>query len=313
VTTSTPVLAVASVRRRRTRRRYAARRWGVNLLFAAPGAVLIAVISLYPMGILVVMAFSKVNISNFLGAWPAAGFDNFITVFSAKEFQSVALQTCAFVAGVVILTMGLGLLIAVALKRSQGFSLVTQTTLILIWTLPGLIIGSLWKFLLSSDGFVNGVLMGIGILDRPIPFLSQPQTALIGVAAVTIWVGLPFSSLVIKSAILDVPEDVLDAARVDGANSRQTLFRIILPMIRPTLLILGVLSVVGAFKAFDLIFIMTSGGPGTSSATIPFLGYLLAFQQYHFGESAAISVVAMAIVLALAGFYLFAMRKEEKR
>ena len=313
MTATSPLAIAASVRRRNARRKYAARRWGVNILFAAPGVILITVISIYPMGILVDMAFSKVNISNFLGAWPAAGFDNFISVFSAKDFQSVALQTCGFVAGVVIFTMGLGLLVAVALKRSQGFSLVTQTALILIWTLPGLIIGSLWKFLLSSDGFVNTVLLGVGLLHRPIPFLSQPQTALLGVAAVTIWVGVPFSSLVIKSAILDVPEDILDAARVDGANSRQTLTRIILPMIRPTLLILGVLSVVGAFKAFDLIFIMTSGGPGTSSATIPFLGYLTAFQQYHFGESAAINVVAMAIVLALAGFYLFAVRREEKR
>jgi multiple sugar transport system permease protein len=313
VTATSPLAIAASVRRRSARRKYTARRWGVNVLFAAPGVILITVISIYPMGILVDMAFSKVNISNFLGAWPAAGFDNFISVFSAKDFQSVALQTCGFVAGVVIFTMGLGLLVAVALKRSQGFSLVTQTALILIWTLPGLIIGSLWKFLLSSDGFVNTVLLGVGLLHRPIPFLSQPQTALLGVAAVTIWVGVPFSSLVIKSAILDVPEDILDAARVDGANSRQTLTRIILPMIQPTLLILGVLSVVGAFKAFDLIFIMTSGGPGTSSATIPFLGYLTAFQQYHFGESAAISVVAMAIVLALAGFYLFAVRREEKR
>ena len=312
MTTSSRLIAGAA-RRPRSKRGYATRRWGVNLLFAAPGVLLIGVFSLYPMGILVDMAFSRVNIGNFLRAWPAAGFDNFVTAFSAVGFHSVAVQTCEFVAGVVIATMGLGLLVAVALKRSNGFSLVTQTSLILIWTLPGLIVGSLWKFLLSSDGFVNTVLLGVGLLHRPIPFLSQPQTALLGVAAVTIWVGVPFSSLVIKSAILDVPEDILDAARVDGANSRQTLTRIILPMIRPTLLILGVLSVVGAFKAFDLIFIMTSGGPGTSSATIPFLGYLTAFQQYHFGESAAISVVAMVIVLALAGFYLFAVRREEKR
>jgi multiple sugar transport system permease protein len=299
--------------RRRARRRVAARRWGVNLLFAAPGVVLIAVMSLYPMGVLVRMAFSQVGIANFLGEWPAAGFDNFVTVFSAKDFRSVTLQTVGFVGGTVSIGMTLGLFVALALRRSKGFALVTHTALILIWTLPGLIVGSLWKFLLSSDGFVNQVLLTIGVLDRPIPFLSQPQTAMIGVAAVAIWVGLPFTSLVIKSAILDVPEDVLDAARIDGANGRQALALIILPMIRPTLLILGVLSVVGAFKAFDLIFVMTSGGPGTSSATIPFLGYLAAFQQYHFGESAAISVIAMAIVLVLAGLYLIAMRNEEKR
>jgi multiple sugar transport system permease protein len=129
---------------------------------------------------------------------------------------------------------------------------------------------------------------------------------------VTVWVGIPFAGLVLKSAILDVPLEILDAAKVDGANNFQVLTKIILPTIRPTLLILGVLTIVAAFKAFDLIYTMTQGGPGTSSSTIPYLGYVTALQSYQFGQAGAISVVAMVVVLALAVAYIFAVRQEEK-
>jgi multiple sugar transport system permease protein len=292
------------------------RRWmsriGVNAVFIGPALVLLSVMSLYPIYILVRMSLSNVTISNIVGYWPLIGLQNFVTVFSSSAFQSVLEQTLFFVIFVLITTMAAGLVVAIALRSSRGFPLVTQTTLILVWTLPPVIVGELWKFLLSSQGAVNQTLMSLGLIHRAIPFLSQPSTALAAVAAVTVWVGIPFAGLVIKSAVLDVSPEILDAAKVDGANGFQVLTRIILPMIRPTLLILGVLTVVAAFKAFDLIYTMTRGGPGTSSTTIPYLGYVTAFQTYQFGQAGAISVVAMVIVLILAVGYILAVRQEEK-
>jgi multiple sugar transport system permease protein len=296
--------------RRRPRRSLS--RIGVNAVFTGPAVVLLSVMSLYPIYILVRMSLSDVTISNIVGYWPFIGLHNFITVFGSSAFQSVIEQTLFFVILVLITTMVAGLVVALALRSSRGFPLVTQTTLILVWTLPPVIVGALWKFLLSSQGAINQTLMSLGLIHRAIPFLSQPSTALAAVAAVTIWVGIPFAGLVIKSAILDVSPEILDAAKVDGASGFQVLTRIIIPMIRPTLLILGVLTVVAAFKAFDLIYTMTSGGPGTSSATIPYLGYVTAFQTYQFGQAGAISVVAMVIVLILAVGYILAVRQEEK-
>jgi len=165
---------------------------------------------------------------------------------------------------------------------------------------------------LASDGIISASLVKLGLVSRPVPFLSQPITSLAAIMLVSLWVGIPFATLVIKSAMLDISQDVLDAAKADGASDLQTILLIVLPLIRPTLLILGVLSVVGAFKAFDFIYVMTSGGPGTSSSTIPFLGYLTAFQSYQFGHASAISVVAMIIVLALAVGYIIAIRNEEQ-
>lgn len=283
-----------------------------NVLFVGPGVILLTVMSLYPMVILVQMSLSDVGISNVLKSWSFIGLQNFADIFASATFRSVATQTVMFVFVVLLATMGAGFVVALVLRSSRGFSFVAQTTLVLVWTLPPVIVGSLWKFLLSSDGAVNQLLRALGLEKQPVPFLSQPTTALAAIAAVAVWVGVPFAGLVIKSAILDVPEEILDAARIDGASGVQITTRIVLPMIRSTLLILGVLIIVGAFKAFDLIYTMTRGGPGTTSATIPFLGYVTAFQSYEFGHAAAISVVAMAFVLLLAVLYILAVRREEK-
>lgn len=293
----------------RTARR---RRQIANLTFGAPAALLLAVLSVYPMWILVQMSISDVTIANILGYWPIIGLDNFRYIFNDGVFRGVALQTVVFVLVILIVTMVLGTLCALILKNNNTLARATQTIMILVWTLPPVIIGSLWKFLLASDGTVSTALRRLGLTDRPIPFLSQPVTSLAAIIVVSLWVGVPFAALVIKSAMLDIPPDLLEAARVDGASPARVFLLIILPIIRPTFLILSVLSVVGAFKAFDFIYVMTSGGPGTSSSTIPFLGYLTAFQSYQFGRASAISVVAMVIVLALAIAYIVAIRKEEQ-
>lgn len=307
-----PVPASAPPARSRRRGRLARRRHVANLVFAAPAALLLAVLSVYPMWILVQMSISDVNITNILGYWPIVGLKNFRQIFADPVFRGVAGQTVVFVLVILVVTMVCGTLCALILKGNNRLARATQTVMILVWTLPPVIIGSLWKFLLASDGTVSTVLQSLGLAEGPIPFLSQPVTSLAAIIVVSLWVGIPFAALVIKSAMLDVPADVMEAARVDGASPIRSFLLIVLPMIRPTLLILAVLSVVGAFKAFDFIYVMTSGGPGTSSSTIPYLGYLTAFQSYLFGRASAISVVAMVIVLALAIVYILAIRKEER-
>jgi multiple sugar transport system permease protein len=282
------------------------------LAFAAPAIVLLGVMLVYPLARLLQMSVSDVGIRNILRDWPFSGFDNFASVLSSDVVRSVIVQTVFFVVAVLVVTMLAGTAVALVLKSNRRFSLFTQTTLILVWTMPAVIMGSLWKFLLTSDGAVNRVAMALGLTNEPVPFLALPSTALLSIVLVTIWVGVPFAALVIKSAILDVPDEVLNAARIDGASSWQILTHIVLPMIRPTLLILAVLTVVGAFKAFDLIYVMTKGGPGSTSSTLPFLGYITAFQDYQFGDAAAISVISMAFVLVLAVAYMFAVRREQR-
>lgn len=292
--------------------RSARRRTFSNLLFAVPGIVLLAVLSLYPVYIVARMSLSDVGVSDLLGTWPFVGFRNFATILGDPAFQAVTVQTLFFVVAVCLFTLVVGFTFAMLLRRSTRLNTLTQTMMIFVWALPPVVVGSLWKFLLASNGPVSALLVGARLSSGPIPFLSQAQTSLVSIAIVSIWVGIPFAVLVLKSAILDIPLETWDAARMDGARLMQIVWFIVLPAIRPTLYILGVLSVVGAFKGFDFIYVMTNGGPGTSSSTIPFLAYLTAFQSYQFGTAAAISVVAIGIVLVLAVAYIAAVRREER-
>jgi multiple sugar transport system permease protein len=126
-------------------------------------------------------------------------------------------------------------------------------------------------------------------------------------------VAVPFATIVYRAALLDVPRELIEAAAVDGAVPGQIIRHIILPMLRPVMIVLAVITVVYAFRSFDFIYIMTSGGPGTVSTTLPFLAYRLAFQSYRYSLGAATAIVTVAIVLVLAMVYLRQVRQEERR
>lgn len=283
-----------------------------QLVFMAPAAILLGVLSLYPIYLMVRMALSDVTAANLRGAWPFIGFSNLTQTLQDPTFRAVTLQTLVFLFGVLVFTLAVGFVWAMMLRLPTRINYVAQTLMVFVWALPPVVVGNVWSFLLSSSGPLNAALVAGHVVPSPIPFLSQPETSLLSIAAVTLWAGVPFAVLVIKSAILDIPVDVLEAARVDGAKPIQTVWHIILPSIRPTLYILGVLSVVGAFKGFDFIYVMTTGGPGASSSTIPFLAYRTAFKDYQFGTAGAMSVLAMLIVLVLATAYIVVVQREER-
>jgi multiple sugar transport system permease protein len=126
-------------------------------------------------------------------------------------------------------------------------------------------------------------------------------------------VAVPFATIVYRAALLDIPQELLEAAAVDGAVPHEIIRHIILPLLRPVMIVLGVVTVVYAFRSFDFIYIMTSGGPGTVSTTLPFLAYRLAFQSYRYSLGAATALVAVGIVLVLAFVYIRQVRAEERR
>jgi ABC-type sugar transport system permease subunit len=163
--------------------------------------------------------------------------------------------------------------------------------------------GSLWRFLFSSSGVINEALVGLSLVDEPILFITDSSLVLVSVAMVTAWVTLPFVAVVVRAAMLDLPTEVLEAASVDGASPWQSLRHITLPLLTPAIAVASVLVVVYAFRSFDFIYTMTSGGPGTASTTLPYLAYKLAFGTFRFSAGAAVAVVAGMFVLALAVVY----------
>ncbi len=281
-----------------------------SLLFLIPGAVYLAVLSLYPLIDLVRMAFSQVTAGNILGERPWSGFENAQKVLADPTFGSVVVQTLVLVAIVLVVGMAGGFLAALAIRPRTLLSSITLGFMVFVWTLPSVVVGNLWKFMLESGGPINSMLLAVHLVERPVPWLSQNGLALVVLALVNAWMVVPFCALVLRAALLDIPDELLEAASLDGASGWKLTRFVVLPLLRPVVAILAVLVTINAFRSFDLIFVMTSGGPGKATTTLPFLAYQQAFTFFQFGQGAFTATLALAIVLVFGLAYIRMNRKE---
>ena len=282
-----------------------------RLLFLLPAAVLMGVLGLFPLFQLVWMSLNDVTQATINApAWETTGLANYVEGFRAGESGPALVRTLVVVAIVTALGMVLGFAAAVALRTTGRWSGFLLALMVFVWALPPVVNGSVWKFLLGDEGLVNSILSLLG-RDTPVPFLYDPTWALVSVAFVGAFAVVPFNALVYRAALMTIDPEVFEAAALDGANRWGEIRHIMLPFVRPTTLVLLVLTIVYAFRSFDFIYVMTYGGPGTATNTLPFLGFLQAFSRYDYGLGAATSVLAVLAVLVLAAVYARSIRREE--
>lgn len=266
---------------------------------------------MFPLLQLFRMSFSDVTSGTLNGDWPFVGLANYIAGFESGVTGAALGRTAVFVLVVTIVGMVLGLAAAIALRTRGHWSNVLLAVMVFAWALPPVVNGSVWKFLLADDGLVNTVARATGITDTALPFLYDQYWALGAVAFVNSWAVIPFNALVFRAALLNIEPEVFEAVALDGANRWQEVRHIMIPSVRPTMLVLLVLTIVYGFRSFDFIYVMTFGGPGDATNTLPFLGYLQAFSRFQFGLGASTSVVAVLVVLVLAVLYARSIHREE--
>jgi multiple sugar transport system permease protein len=283
----------------------------VRLLFLAPAALFLLLFSLFPLLQLLRMSVSAVTARTLNAEWVFTGLENFRRSFDGGEGTDALLRTGIFVLVVTTLGMLLGLAAAIALRTRGRWSAALLALMVFVWALPPVVNGSVWKFLVGDRGLFNMVVLQLGLRDSPMPFLYGQYWALMSVAFVNSFAVIPFNALVFRAALMNIPPETFEAAALDGANKWQEVRHVMLPAVRPTTLVLLVLTIVYGFRSFDFIYVMTYGGPGTATNTLPFLGYLQAFARYDFGLGAATSVVTVLGVLVLAAVYARSIRREE--
>jgi multiple sugar transport system permease protein len=276
-----------------------------------PAGLYLALLTFYPLFELARMSVSRVTPEVLYHPWPFVGLEEFQRATSTQDFRDALLNTLIYV--LVVVTAGLvgGLLSALILWRSTPLASAVLAVIVFVWAMPPLVNGSVWRFLLDQRGLIDSLLVAVHL--PAVLWLVEGKLPLISVALVNSWVAVPFATIVYRAALMDIPQELLEAAAVDGAVPRQIILHVILPLLRPVMVVLGVITVVYAFRSFDFIYIMTSGGPGTVSTTLPFLAYRLAFQSYRYSLGAATAIVSVLIVLVLALIYLRQVRAEERR
>ncbi|GII23811.1 ABC transporter permease [Planosporangium mesophilum] len=275
-----------------------------------PAAVLVFGVVLYPAGRALVISFYDVN-SPFPGAYPFLGLANYAAVLSDGRVWTAAGHTLYFTvvstAAELVFGMGLALLLAAPLKLRWLF----RSIVILPWALPTIVNGAMWRLILNAEyGVLNAVLTQLGLADGYRSWLgSDPFVALNMVVAADVWKNTSLVAFFLLAGLSTIPRELYEAARVDGAGAVRSFLRITLPLLVPTVAIVLVLRTIEAFKVFDIVYVMTGGGPASGTQTITFFTYLQAFSSQRFSVGSALAYLTVLAVLALAMVYLRLLRQ----
>jgi multiple sugar transport system permease protein len=282
------------------------------LFLGLPVAYLLALVG-FPIAYNVLMSVQEVVLGNIADvARPFVGLDNYREAASDPAFRKVLVNSLLFVSVNVVGQIAIGLGIALFFAQQFPGAHYLRGLLLSSWMLPALVVGALWKWLFATDyGVVNFALASLRVINAPIHWLSDPAIALTSVTIANIWFGMPFSMILIAAALTGIPQELYEAAALDGAGPIARFRYVTLPALMPTLLAVACLVTIYTMRAFDLIFAMTQGGPLDSSNVLPLLSYQFSFQQFHFGVGAAVGTFAFAIVFVVAVVYVRTLNKEQ--
>lgn len=292
---------------RRRRREFTTRRGLVVAAFMAPAAVFVAIFTYYPMVAGSQMAFRNWNLTDLTDtSW--VGLKNFRDVFTDPAWGTVLGNTLLWVAGSIVPQLVIGFAIALWLRRRFRFRGLYQALIFFPWAISGFLIGILFRWLFNSEfGVVNDLLQKAGLIDAPIAWLADPDTAMIAVLIANVWYGVTFFAIMILAALQSIPDELYEAAALDGASRTRTLFRITIPSIRTTLALTVLLRVIWIFNFPDLIFGMTGGGPNDETHIVT-TWMIKITQQGDYGKASALGLLVVAILLVFAVFFLLATR-----
>lgn len=281
-------------------------------LFVAPGILFLLFFMIFPIVYNFIISFQNVSIMNLSGDHEFVGLKNYVKVVKDPLFGISLKHSIIFTVLSIMFQFGIGFAFALFFNLKFPGRNIMRSIMLLAWMMPVVITSTLFVWMLAGDyGVLNYFLHLFGLIDKPHFWLSEPNTALYGTVLANIWIGIPFNMIILLSGLQALPEHLYEAAKIDGAGRIRQFVHITMPLMKPTILILLMLGIIYTFKVFDLIFVMTGGGPLSASTVLPFYAYQLAFTTFEFSDGAAVSTIMFVILIAIAVIYLWMMRKEE--
>ena len=222
-------------------------------------------------------------------------------------------RTLYFTSASVVINLVLGLAIAQLIQSHPWGWKFIRFSLIIPWAVPTIVNGAMWRWIYSGDfGALNGILTQLGIIQHYIPWLTLPKMAMPLVILADTWHTMPLIALILQAALAAISQELDEAAAVDGANAWQRFWKIRFPLLKPALLVALIIRTVEAFRVFDIVYIITSGGPASKTITITFLTYLYSFPYGKQGVGAALSLMISIITLVLALVYIRVLYRPEE-
>ena len=276
-----------------------------------PTLLLVIGVVAYPLIYSFVMSFGDVEFAR-IKDYNFVGISQYVKTFTDPDFINSVQVSAKFVFFTVLVKLVLGTLIAVMLKEEFIGRSITRAFIIIPWATPFVVVGLMWKWMLHSKvGVINFLLERLGIIQDYIPFLSSRTFAMPFVITADVWQGTPFFIIIILAGLQTIPEELYEAAHMDGASGIKAFFSITLPLIRYQLFISTILGTILAINSFDLFFVLTKGGPGNITTNATLFDWNNAFKFYHLSYASAISYVILMFSMLLTIGYVVIMRKNE--
>ncbi|MBC6718830.1 sugar ABC transporter permease [Aurantimonas sp. DM33-3] len=281
-------------------------------LTLAPSVALLLLLSVVPTITVFATSMQRVGLGELSGPW--IGFDNFIWALESRHFWRALSNTFVWVFGSVAIEMVLGLLLALLLHQNFVGRGIARAVLLAPYLVPTIVAVLVWRYMFHDIvGILNYLLTDLGIISGPLQWLSSTRWAMASVIIVGVWKFFPFVVLAVLGILQSIPQEQYEAARIDGASAFQQFWRITLPYVMPVFILTALLRTIWTFHKFEIIYLLTGGGPLDATTTLPILVYQKAFVDFELGRAAAIAILTFLILAVLITAYFLLMRRAEKK
>lgn len=286
-------------------------RW-LHWVLLAPALLLMAVMLYYPM---IGTVFESFQETSFLSPDPKfVGLAMYQKIVGSGEFWAILQNSVVWTLGVVLLQNVLGFATALLLNQNLPMRGLTRVIVLLPFILPGVVAAILWRFMYDPQlGLINSIFLQFGLIDKSVAWLADSDTAMAAVIAAAVWKGFPFSMLIYLAALQNVDQSQQEAAMLDGAGPLRRLFDVTLPAIRDVIVVNVVLTLILTFNYFDIIWVLTKGGPQSATHIFPTKIFETGFGQFRFGEAATYGVFSILVLSVLVALYAIVQAGANRR
>jgi len=269
----------------------------------------------YPIISNFILSFQDVTVKTLLSdVKEFVGLRNYIELFKQDNILTTSLwNTLIFTVACLVFQFIIGFALAVFFNKKFAISKPIRGLLMMPWMIPITVTGLIFKFMFGTDvGIINYFLKGLGLITENIDWLTNTATAMPAVIFANIWIGIPFNMILISTGLSTIPTELYESASIDGANKFQAFRKITLPLLRPTIESVLILGFIYTFKVYDLVYVMTSGGPVNSTQMLSTYSYKLSFEMFKYSKGAAVANILFVILFFVSLFYLKFTYSEEE-
>jgi multiple sugar transport system permease protein len=278
----------------------------IGYLYILPSIVFLLAILGFPILYSIYMSFQHYTLETLVsGKMQFVGFQNYQMIFQNSNFGVAVANSFQFTILSIAFQFSIGFALALLFSRAFPLNGILRGFLLSGWQIPSVVVGTIFLWMFNLDyGLINYVLISLGLVKEGIPWLVQSPAPLFAVIITNIWLGIPFNVILLTAGLNGLPEDIYEAATVDGATSFNKFTNITIPLLKPTIFAVLMLGLIYTLRVFDIIWIMTRGGPGNQTEVLPTFAYRLSFIHFQFGQSSAVSVIVLVILLIVSIFYV---------